>query len=161
MDNVVLQTGVVWGGILAAGMVAFGLGFRLTKRHWRSRWGWGFYLMPVAAVVAAQMVFVGKGGEMPFGIGMGLAAVVSGLGCAAYGLFVFLFNRFVDDSLIRSAVSDRIAHVEKRVADEARQDRYIARARALSRAGTFAFAVTVQLVVLALVVALMTTLVIG
>jgi hypothetical protein len=151
----------MWGGILAAGMVVYGVGFRVAKRHYRSVWSWGFYLMPVAAVAAAQVVFVGSGGVMPFGTGMGLAAVVSGLGCVAYGVFVFLYNRFVDDSLIRTAVSDRIRTLERRMTDAERRNRTIARIRALGRAGPFAFAVTVQLMVLTLAAGVVTTLVIG
>ncbi len=94
-------TGValVWGGILAVGMILNGVVFRVTKVHYSSRWSWGFYILPPAVALRVQLR---HGGEA-FGADIALAAMVIGVGCIAYGLFVFAYNRFVDDSLIRKS----------------------------------------------------------
>lgn len=143
-------TGValVWGGTLAAGMILYGVVFRLTKVHYRSRWSWGFYILPPAVALWVQLRY---GGEA-FGPDIAQAAMVIGAGCIAYGLFVFAYNRFVDDSLIRQVVADRLKQLEERSTDPEKLARSIARLKRLEHPATFAVSVTVSLVVVCMVI---------
>ncbi len=159
MDTLSISAvGIRWGAVLAAAMIVYGLGFRAARLDYRSLWGWGFYVMPPLAAVAAQLWLGRAADDLSFGAGLALAAVVTIVGSSAYGIFVFLYNRFVDDSLIRTVVADRVQQLEVSVAAPEKRARSIARVRSLGRAAPFAALVTLQLVVVSLVVAAVATL---
>ncbi len=143
-------TGVAlaWGGMLAAAMILYGIVFRITKVHYGSRWSWGFYILPPAVGLWVQLRY---GGEA-FGPDIALAAMVIGTGCIAYGLFVFAYNRFVDDSLIRQVVADRLKQLEERSPDPEKLARSTARLKRFEHPAPFAASVTVSLVVVSMVI---------
>ncbi len=143
-------TGValIWGGILAVGMILYGIVFRMTKVHYGSRWSWGFYILPPAVALWVQRRY---GGEA-FGPDIALAAMVIGAGCIAYGLFVFAYNRFVDDSLIRQVVANRLQQLEDRSPDPEKLARSTARLKRFEHPAPFAASVTVSLVVVSMVI---------
>ena len=144
---------LVWGGMLAAAMILYGIVFRITKVHYGSRWSWGFYLLPPAFALRVQLRY---GGET-FGPDIALAAMVIGAGCIAYGLFVFAYNRFVDDSLIRQVVADRVRQIDERGGDPAKVARAKTRVKNFEHPAPFAASVTVSLVVVSMAIATVAT----
>jgi len=139
---------LVWGGMLAAAMILYGIVFRVTRVHYGSRWSWGFYILPPAVALWVQLRY----GREAFGPNMALAAMVIGAGCIAYGLFVFAYNRFVDDSLIRQVVADRLKQLEERSTDPEKLARSTARLKRFEHPAPFAASVTVSLVVVSMVI---------
>ncbi len=151
--------GLAWGAGLAAAMVIYGLIFRGAKLSYRSGWSWVFYVLPPIAALLAQLSLRAAAGELPFGTGFALAAIVIVAGSAVYGAFVFLYNRFVDDSLIRTVVSDRVTQLEARVTDPEKRARAIRRVRAAGTPAAFAANVTIALIVISMAVATVLTIV--
>ncbi len=149
---------VVWGGMLAAAMILYGIAFRITKVHYSSRWSWGFYILPPAVALWVQLRYGGEGEA--FGPDLALAAMVIGAGCIAYGLFVFAYNRFVDDSLIRQVVADRLKQLEVRSTDPEKLARSTARLKRFEHPAPFAASVTLSLIVVSMVIATMASLLI-
>ena len=147
---------LVWAGVLAAAMILYGIVFRITKVHYSSRWSWGFYILPPAAALWVQLRY---GGEA-FGPDIALAAMVIGTGCVTYGLFVFAYNRFVDDSLIRQVVADRLKRLEERSTDPEKLARSTARLKRFEHPAPFAASVTLSLIVVSMVIATMASLLI-
>ena len=145
-------TGLLWGGILAAAMVGYGLVFRLARLDYRSVWRFGFYVLPPVAGLAAQLSWGRAGGAMAYADGFSLATIVVAMGTLAHGLYVYAYNRWIDDSLIQSVVRDRTAQVEARVSDPIRRARSQARLEALGRPGRFAASVTVFLLLVSIVI---------
>ena len=145
---------LLWGGILAVAMILNGIVFRVTKVRYSSKWSWGFYILPPAVALRVQLR---HGGEA-FGPDIALAAMVIGVGCLAYGLFVFAYNRFVDDSLIRQVVADRLKQIEERVADPEKLARSITRLKRFGHPAPFAASVTLSLIVVSMVIATLATL---
>ena len=147
---------LVWGGMLAAAMILYGIVFRVTRVHYGSRWSWGFYILPPAVALWVQLRY----GREAFGPNIALAAMVIGAGCIAYGLFVFAYNRFVDDSLIRQVVADRLKQLEERSTDPEKLARSTARLKRFEHPAPFAASVTLSLIVVSMVIATIASLLI-
>ncbi len=97
-----LVQGAIFGGIL----IVYGLIFRLADLDARSPLAWVFYiLMPVACYFAMRSLKQVDAGKLPYRRGVGVSALTSVIAAGAYSVYVFLYNRFVDDSLLVNAIA--------------------------------------------------------
>ncbi len=101
------KQGLVWGAALAA----FGLIYRLADISPYSPLKWVFYLLLAAGCIVAQVVYVRRmsgldSARASFGGKLATGSLVALIGSAIYAAYVFVHNRFIDDSLIRTVVAD-------------------------------------------------------
>lgn len=107
--------GLRYGLVLAAGLIAYGILFRVAKVHYSSPLAWIFYAMPPIGASLALWAF-GSVNDSPPSLlkSAGLVAMVVAIGSALYSAFVFVYNRFIDDSLLVAVRSDRVASLGER-----------------------------------------------
>ena len=157
MTGVKRAWAIAWRGGAALGLfeVLYGLFFRLADLHYASAWTWGFYLaLPVGVYLAHRFFKRRNEGTMSFKVGMGIAAPVVGIGSAAYCTFVYVYNRFIDDSLLQAIFNDRIRELETQGANAAAMEAATRSLEAFTQPGTFSLSVFAQLVVIGLMAAL-------
>lgn len=149
-----------WRGGAALGLfeVLYGLFFRVADLHYASAWTWVFYLALAVGVYLSHRVFKRRhDGTMSFRMGVGIGAPVVAIGSTAYCTFVYAYNRFIDDSLLRAIFADRIRELETDGADVAVIDAASRSLAAFTRPGTFSLSVFVQMTVVGLLAALAVT----
>ena len=96
---------------LGAFLVGYGVLFRLLGLDSASPLTWLFYLaQPVALVWLTRSESKRPGLTRLRRVGISAAAAA--LGNSMYAIYVYLFNRFVDDSLIRDTLSSQLAALE-------------------------------------------------
>ncbi len=146
------MTGVGYGLVVGALLVGYGIYFRWRGFGPASRWGWGFYVLLPAGVLWTQA-------ELETGVSLGaghywLNGFVAGLiASAVYVVYVFVQNRFLDDSFLKALVEHQRQRLERKGLDPERTAQLMHRTEALARPAPFAAVVFLQLSVTAGIVA--------
>jgi len=137
--NGALKHGVYLGGFL----VAYGIAFRLMGLDHHSPLSWVFYLaLPVAAFWSLKTL--AKDGPQNYLSGTLRASAMILVGSAIYCAYVYLFNAFVDASLIENLRAEQLASLDPANPAAEKQKAQIEQ---LTTPGGFAVAVYIQLVV--------------
>ena len=101
-----VDTGLRYGSYAGALLVAYGLIYRLAGVSPQSPLKWLFYLMLVVACVLAQRAHAASNRQSKVITRLATGSLTATVGGGIYGLYVYVYNRFVDDSLIRTVVAD-------------------------------------------------------
>ncbi len=95
------QIAIKYGLILGGGLTAYGILYRLARLERLPGLTWIFYLMvPVAVFFALRALRDSGEGSLRFARGVGLGGLVSLAGSSIYAVYVYLYNSFIDDSLL-------------------------------------------------------------
>ncbi len=95
------QIAIKYGLILGGGLTTYGIIYRLARLERLPGLTWIFYLMvPVAVFFALRALRDSDGGALRFARGVGLGGLVSLAGSSIYAVYVYLYNSFIDDSLL-------------------------------------------------------------
>ncbi len=140
--EIAVRHGILFGVLL----VAYGLAYRLARLHRAPVLVAVFYLlMPVIPYfVIAELV--AAGGPVSFALGVKAAALAVVLAALIHCLDVYVFNRFVDNSLIRRGVESRRESLKRSGMDEERLKAAMIRAgRVLEQPQRFVLVVFVAL----------------
>lgn len=141
-----LRHGLYLGGFLSA----YGLLFRLLDQHYTSPLGWVFYIaLPLAVFVSLKVQ--ANAGPQGFLNGLIRGSIVVAMGAAIYAIYVFVFNAFVDASLIEAVRADSLAKID---ASDPKADAQIALTQQLTTPSGFAATIFTQLLIAGVVSAL-------
>lgn len=104
--------GLRYGLVLAAGLIAYGILFRVLNIPYSSPLTWIFYLMlPVGGWLAVRALASAADAPPSLLRFAGFIALVMATGAGLYSGFVFVYNRFIDDSLLVAVRSDRVSRL--------------------------------------------------
>ncbi len=144
------------GLYLGAAEIAYGLFFRGVGFHHTSRWSWVFYLMlPVAAWLAQTSTRTQKG-RLGFPAAALAGSVAVGIGSIIYCVQVWLYNRFVSDSLLVEVRAARLHELQEAGRSAAEIATATQSLDSFLQPAAFAVAVCVQLMIVGVVVSLVT-----
>jgi uncharacterized membrane protein len=152
------KTAIKYGSIFGGVLVVYGIIFRLAKLDFQSAWTYLFYLLLAAGSVRAVMILRRQRDQLRFFPGLGVGLLAGVIGGGIYCLYVFVYNAFIDNSLL-VAVAER-AQAQLDPAKLSAEELAVAlqKVEALTRPGVFAVSVFVQMVLVALVVSLIAAL---
>ena len=144
------KNGLIFGGLL----VAYGLIFRLAKLDFQSAWTYLFYILLMAGCVRSIVVLRRERGGLRFLPGLGVGLLTGALGGGIYCLYVYLYNTFVDNSLLVAVAERAQAGLEASNATGPELAAALAKIENLTRPEVFAVSVFVQMLFVGLVVSL-------
>lgn len=147
------MAGVSHGFLVGVALVTYGVYFRWRDYGPASLWAWGFYVLLPAGVLWAQLGMRAVGGPLPMGHYWWAGFLAGAVGSAIYVVYVYVQNRFVNDSFLRALVEHQSKRLEGRGLDPERAARLMRRTEALAQPGPFAGVVFVQLSVVSALVA--------
>ncbi len=144
-SNSPLRLGLRWGLALGGFLVLYGLVFRLASFHYTSPWTWIFYIaLPVGATFAMRAASRAVS-PISFKRLVGTGAITVILGSAIYCVFVYGYNGFIDDSLLRDVRADQTAALAARSLDPESYAAALENVEAFTEPGAFSAAVFLQL----------------
>jgi hypothetical protein len=133
------RIGLRWGVALGAFLVLYGVLVRALELSYKSAWSWLFYLALLLFGYLALRSATRRGLPTNFRQAFLLVLLTATVGSAIYSVYVFAYNRFVDDSLVREVRDDLIESSLATTAEgEAEQRRRI---EAFTSPGFFAIGV--------------------
>ena len=152
-----MVVGLRHGLYLGLFLTVYGVFFRLAGIHYAAWPAWVFYLaVPLAVWLAGRALRTSRG-ELTFGPGLGTGLLTATVGSAIYSVYVFVYNRFVDDSLPRTIVADFRTRFEELGMPAEEIETQIQLVESFMRPAAFASGVFVRLTLLGFVSALLVT----
>lgn len=140
------RTAVKFALLLGGALTAYGVLYRVAGLDRLPGLAWIFYLMVPVAVFFALRAFKTDRGELPgFGRGVGLGALVSAGGSFIYAVYVYLYNRFIDDSLLVTIRETSLQHYTEQGLGGEKLERAMATVEAFSQPGPFSVQVFLML----------------
>lgn len=101
------QMGVRYGLIIGGALIVYGIFFRVANIHYSSLLAWVFYLLMPAGVVLVLWAYRKSNASAPaFQPGFWAGSLTSVISAALYSVYVFFYNRFIDDSLLQTIITD-------------------------------------------------------
>ena len=142
----VKRIGFTYGVIIGLFLVIYGYLYRVAKLESFPLTIWVFYIaLPVGAFLAQRAFQRARDGVFRWRQAAGTSAWVSCVGSAIYCSFVYVYNAFVDDSLVRSIYENTLAQATQKGLSGAELESTLAWARTLSDPAVFSLFVFVQL----------------
>ena len=156
MSNIL--TSVRFALILGGGLTLYGIFYRLAGLDRVPALAWIFYVMvPVVVALSLRSIRAAAGGDLPFGRGVGMGSLVSAGGSLIYGLYVYFYNRFVDDSLLLTIRQGARRRYEARGLTGSELDRVMAAVETSTQPWIFSLQVFVMLTLVGVVASLVVT----
>ncbi len=141
-----MNRGLQFGWIFGAALIAYGIFYRLADIHYSSALGWVFYLLlPIAVFLALRATRGDRDGKLSFGYATRVGSVAIALSSALYCVYVFIHNRFFDDSLLQTLLTDQQAAFSERGLSGAELDQALQYVRILTQPFAFSVVVFIQL----------------
>jgi len=144
-----------YGLFLGLAEIIYGVLFRLAGVDYASPLTWVFYLMLPAAIWMGQRAAGRITGSLSYGRGLSIATGISALGAALYSAQVWLYNRFLDDSLLRAVRADQIESLRQSGVEATLLAARTSQIERLTQAAPFALAICIQLIVFGVASALL------
>lgn len=156
MEKNAKQIALRYGLYLGLFLLAYGLFCRLAQVTYSSPLGYIFYLaLPIGTFFAIRQ-FKRRSGKATFKNSFIISFIVVLIGSAIYALFVYLYNKFVDDALLKTV---RKANVEKisnnNALTEDQVEQSLKLVDMLSQPGAFSITIFIQLLVFGVIAALL------
>ena len=143
----VKQTGQRFGLVIAAILVVYGIIFNVLNLRSVPLALWAFYLLPPLGAVLAHRSFRKSNGHLTFREGLAIAAIVVVVASAVYSFWVFVYNGWIDDSLLVEVKTSAQAELESRDLDAESRSRAVRQIELFTRPALFSVFVWVRLVV--------------
>lgn len=141
-----MNRGLQFGWIFGAALIAYGIFYRVADIHYTSPLGWVFYLaLPVAAFLALRASQQDRGEPLVFVEATRIGSVTVALASATYCVYVFLYNQFVDDSLLQALLDDQQAKFASLGMSGAELEQALQIVKIMTQPGPFSIVVFVQL----------------
>ena len=131
-------------------LVVYGLLFRLLNLHYSSAWAWIFYIAPIAAVLWGVMR-APETINASYKISLWSGVKISAIGSLIYSIYVYVYNKFIDDSLLRLVYSESI----EKLRDLPDKEEKIRNVELMTTPELFTLGVFVRLTLVGIVFALM------
>ncbi len=140
-----MRSALRWGLALGAAEIAYGVLYRVASLDQVPGLAWIFYLMlPVAGFLA---LYHARPDGLTYRRGLGLGTLVGALGSFVYVIYVYLFNRFVDDLLLVQIRESTMATIEARGYTGARLDAALWQVETFTQPAGFSAYVFVRLAI--------------
>lgn len=106
-------TARLYGIYLGVFLFLYGVIFRIANFHYTSIWAWVFYLAIPIAILTGVFNY-NKKEPFSFKKTMKFGIILSSLGSFIYSVYVYLYNQFLDDSLLQAVREDTLQSYEGR-----------------------------------------------
>lgn len=125
MENkpTVFQTGLRYGLILGLALIVLTLIFNIAGVALDSKLRWLGILAPIILIYLGHEYFKGgNDGYMSYGQGLGIGTVLGGASYFLSGVFGWIYNKFVDDSLLNGLMENQRLALEEQGLGDAQID---------------------------------------
>lgn len=154
MVKTAISFGFKYGIYLGIFLILFGLVFNLGKFHYKSSLGYIFYLAVPVVIFLSLRAYLTNEGILTFGKGVSVSSIVAVVGCLLYGVYVFIYNTFVDDSLLQLVREDQLKLLESLDLAKADLARRVAQIEFQLKPVFFALSVFVRLTLIGVILSL-------
>ena len=150
-----IRYGLAFGGLL----VGYGIVFRYAGLDFKSAWTYLFYVILAAGSLLSMVALRSATGGLAFQAGLRTGSLTAAIGGGIYSLYVFVFNRFVDDSLLVALAEHYRTTLAASGVEGARLERVMRVVETVTEPGIFAAVVFAQMLAVGLAVTLVAALV--
>jgi hypothetical protein len=146
-----IRSALRWGAILGGFLAAYGLLFRLLDLSYKSIWSWVFYIaVPIGGYMALRAARR-RGALGGYRRAFAIALLASTVGSGIHAGYVYVYNRYVDDSLLLEVREDLLVSALKVRPGSGAEAEQRRRVEAFTRPALFSVAVFLRLVAVGLV----------
>lgn len=137
------RTALKWGVISGVGSMIFTTIIYVTGQVTNPSLAWMGTIIPILAMVMGMKEFRSQnGGFMSYGQGLGIGALLSGIGGFLAGVYNYIYNEFVDPTLRQQILDKTREDLENRGMDDTQIDAAIEMSSKFSTPGiTFALGI--------------------
>ncbi|WP_430969090.1 DUF4199 domain-containing protein [Spongiimicrobium sp. 2-473A-2-J] len=156
MEKSARQIALRYGLYLGLFLFVYGLFYRLAEVSHSSPLGYIFYIALPIGVFLAIRQFKRRNSMANFKNSFIISAIVVIIGSAIYSLFVYVYNKFIDDGLlkiIREENMEKIGNNGTLTEDQVEQSLKLV--DILSQPGAFSITIFIQLLVFGIITALL------
>ncbi len=139
--------------------IAYGVFFRVGGFHFQSAWGWVFYLMLPVVIWWAQVIYRRESGSLTYRQGLSIGTLAVAIGAVIYAVQVWVYNEFIDDSLLVSVREFQLAAWQDQGLSGATLESAISQLEISLLPGVFAVLVCLRLIFLGVGFALIISLI--
>ena len=156
MEKNIKQIALRYGLYLGLFLLIYGLFYRLAEVSYSSPLGYIFYIALPIGVFLAIRRFKRGASTATFKNCFIIGAIVVIIGSAIYSLFVYVYNKFVDDALLRTIREENIEKIgNKGTLTEDQVEQSLKLVDILSQPGAFSITIFIQLLVFGIITALL------